>query len=136
MNDSADALHSELWSRGVEVADQQPTPISALFLASLNEVIDLHEKRITLGIYYRLPGIIWVVLFGLASLALAMGGYDGGLSGSRRIIAVTLSATVAFSVVLLLVVALDRPHQHLSSTSQAAMLDVQESMRRSMQSQP
>jgi hypothetical protein len=120
----------------VAFADRHPTPVAALVVQSLNEVIDLHEKRITVGIHYRLPGIIWMTLYGVAFLALAMGGYDGGLSGSRRIITITLSTAVAFSVVLLLVVALDRPHQHLSSTSKTAMLDLQESIRRSMQSQP
>jgi hypothetical protein len=103
---------------------------------SVNNVIDLYEKRITLGMHYRLPGIIWMVLYGLAILAMAMGGYDTGVSGSRRVIAVKLSVSLAFSAVLLLVVALDRPHQHLSSTTQAAMLDLREDMRRSMESQP
>ena len=88
-----------------------------------------------MGIHYRLPAIIWVVLLGLAILAMAMGGYTTGLSGSRRLIAITLAAALAFSVVLVLVVALDRPHHRLSSVTQAAMLDLQESIRRSMQSQ-
>jgi hypothetical protein len=35
-----------------------------------------------------------------------------------------------------LVVRLDRPELHISTAMQAAMLDVQEDIRRSMQSQP
>ena len=93
----SEELQSDLWSKAVAIADQQPTPISALFLQSLNELIDMHEKRITVAIHHRLPVDIWTMLYGLAILALAMGGYDFGLSGSRRLIVVTVSAAVAFS---------------------------------------
>ena len=54
---------------------------------------------------------------------------------SRRIIAITLSTAAAFSIVLLVLVGLDRPLQHLT-VSQAAMFDLQEDIRRSMKSQP
>lgn len=105
-------------------------------MQSLNELIDMHEKRITIGIHYRLPGTVWMALYGLAIIAMAMGGYDNGVSNSRRVIGITLSAAVAFSVVLVLVTALDQPHQHLSTTTHAAMIDLQDDIRRSMQSQP
>ncbi len=136
VNDRAGAIQNVLWSRAVTFADQQPTPISALFVDSVNQLIDLYEVRITLTFGYRLPGIVWPVLTGVAILAMAMGGYATGLTGSRRFIAITLSAAMAFSVVLLLVVSLDRPHQHLARTTLPAMLDLQESIRSSMQSQP
>ncbi len=132
----SEELQSDLWSKAVTIAGQQPTPISALFVQSLNELIDIHEKRITIGIHYRLPGFTWMVLYGLAILAMTMGGYDTGLYGHRRVIVISLSAAVAFSVVLALVVALDRPQQNLSTITQAAMIDLQEDIRRSMQSQP
>lgn len=126
-------LQRDLWSKAVTIADQQPTPISALFVQSLNELIDIHETRITVGIHNRLPGFTWMVLYGLAILAMVMGGYDTGLYGRRRVIAITVSAAVAFSVVLALVIVLDRPQQHLSMTTQAVMIDLQEDIHRSMQ---
>lgn len=131
----SEQLHNELWSIAVEIAAQTPNPMTALFVQSLNDLIDLHEKRITLAIRYRLPKIIWLVLYGLAIIAMAMGGYDSGFAGGRRIIGITMTAEVAFSVVLLMVVTLDRPHQHLSTTTQAAMLDLQEHIRSTMESQ-
>jgi hypothetical protein len=135
-DDRAEAIQNDLWSRAATFAVQQPTPISALFVDSLNQLIDLYEMRITLTFRYRLPGIIWPVLFGVAILAMAMGGYATGLTGSRRFIAITLPAALAFSVVLLVVVSLDRPQQHLARTTLPAMLDLRESIRSSMQSQP
>ncbi|MDJ0958673.1 MAG: hypothetical protein QNI91_17535, partial [Arenicellales bacterium] len=134
--DKSEKLQNDLWSKAVTIANQQPTPVSALFLQSLNELIDMHEKRITVGIHHRLPIEIWTMLYGLAILALAMGGYDSGLHGSRRVIAITVTAAVAFSVVLTLVIALDRSHHRLSASIDAPMVDVQEDIRRSIQSQP
>jgi hypothetical protein len=132
----SEELHNDLWSRAVAIAAKQPTPISALFLQSLNELIDMHEKRITVGIHHRLPAEVWTMLYGLAILALTMGGYDSGVSGSLRLITITLSAAVAFSVVLTFVISLDRSHHRLSTSMQAVMLDVQEDIRRSLQSKP
>lgn len=134
--DASEKLQGDLWSRATAIADQRPTPISALFVQSLNEVIDIHAKRITLVHHYRLPGTIWMVLYGLAILAMAMGGYDTGMSGSRRTVSITLAAALAFSVVFTLVITLDRPHQHLSTATQAAMIDLQEDIRLSMQGTP
>lgn len=85
-----------------------------------------------MGIHYRLPGIIWMVLYCLAILAMAMMGHDTGLSGSRRLIVMPPLVALAFSIVLLAVVALDRPHQLLSMATQAAMFHIQEEIRRSM----
>jgi len=134
--DESEKLQDDLWSTAAAIADRHPTPISALFVQSLNEVIDIHAKRITLVHHYRLPGTIWMLLYGLAILAMAMGGYDTGLSGSRRAVSITLAAALAFSVVFTLVIALDRPHQHLSTATQAAMIDLQEDIRRSMEGSP
>ena len=134
--DSSEKLQNDLWARATEIAERYPTPISALFVQSVNEMIDTHAKRITLLIRYRLPETIWIVLYGLAILAMAMGGYDTGISGSRSTVSVTLAAALAFSVVFTLVIGLDRPHQHLSTATQAVMIDLQEDIRLSMQDSP
>ncbi len=131
----SEQLHDELWLRAVKIAAQTPTPGTALFVRSLNDMINLHKKRITIAIRYRLPKIIWLVLYGLAIIALAMGGYESGFSLGRRIFSISLAGAVAFSVVLLMLVALDRPHQHLSKTTQSAMLELQEHIRHKIESQ-
>ena len=96
--DQLEELQSSLWSKAITVADQQPT--SRLFVQSSNTLIEAHTKWITLNVHYRLPGIIWLVLYGLAILAMAMGGYDTGASDSRRVIAVTMAGALAFSIML------------------------------------
>ena len=136
--DQAEEIHNDLWSRAVDIAAQQPTPISALFVQSLNDVFDLHETRITVGINYRLPGIVWLTLYGLAvlGLGLGLGGYEIGLTSNRKLISAGFLTAVAFSVVILLEISLDRPHQQLASIIHLATIDTHANIQCSMQSQP
>jgi len=133
--EKSEALQSIMWSRAVTVADQQPTPISALFLQSLNQLIDTHATRVTLGIHYRLPGSILIVLYGLTIITMVMGGYGSGLSRYHHVTTLTLLTSLVFSVVLTLVVVLDRPWPRLASVTQEAMIDVQKVMHPPIQSQ-
>jgi hypothetical protein len=54
-------LQDELWSHATAAAEQVPAPIAALFITSANELIDLHSKRVNLGIRNRVPISIWAV---------------------------------------------------------------------------
>ncbi len=133
--DRSEELHSELWSKAVSSIAQQPTLLSRLFINSMKDLIELHTKRINSGLYRRIPGIVWVVLYGVAVLAMIMGSYEVGASGSRRITTITLATALAFSSVIFLAIVLDRPLQHLAKPSQAALIDLQDKIRRSINSQ-
>jgi hypothetical protein len=133
---ASEKLQGVLWSTAAAIAYRNPTPISALFVLSLNELIDAYGKRITVGFRYRLPGVVWVMLYGLAFLAMVMGGYEIGRSGSRRVEVVTLATALAFSVVFALLVAMERPGQYLSTATQEVLIDLQEDIGRSMQGTP
>jgi hypothetical protein len=129
MKDRLDELQSDLWSNAVVVGGQKPT--GRLFVQSVNKLFEMDRKWITLSIYYRLPGIIWTVLYGLAILAMMMGGYDSGASDSRRAMAASMVAALGFSVVLVLLIALDRPSPDVT---QSVMINLQEDIRSSMRS--
>lgn len=133
--DRSKELQVELWSRAVAIAVQNPTPVSALFLQSVNELIDLHQRRVTVGLHDRMPTIFWGALYSLTVLAMLVGGYDAGLIGRRRSITTLIAVALAFSVVLLLIVALDRPLHQFSIVSQAALLDLQQDIQRSLRAQ-
>ena len=117
------------------IANHNPTPITALFLQSVNEVIDMHEKRVTVSVSHRMEAIFWITLYGLTVFAMFAAGYDAALKGGRHAIKSVLMVAVAFSIVLTLVVTLDRPRQDLSPVTQAALIDLQNDIRHSMQLQ-
>jgi hypothetical protein len=124
----AEALQSQLWTRAVAVGQQHPGSIVVgLFVESLNEVIDLHAKRVTAGLRNRIPATIWVVLFTSAVLSLGAMGYHSGLVGTARSLAV-LAVAFAFSAVIALVVDLDRPQEGTLRVSQQALVDLRQSM--------
>jgi hypothetical protein len=98
-----------------------------LFVQSLNEVIDLHAKRVTAGLRNRIPAAIWVALLTIATLSLAAMGYHGGLVGTTRSLAILVVA-VSFSAVIALIADLDRPQEGSLTVSQQALIDVRQSM--------
>ena len=119
-----------LWAQAIAAADKNPGSImTGIFIQSLNEVIDLHAKRILVGMRSRIPVVIWVGLFGLATLGMAAVGYQAALSATRRSPAM-LALVLAFAVVLLLIADLDRGQEGLLRVSQQAMIDLQTSMQR------
>jgi len=123
----SEALHELLWSQATSAAEKNPTPITSLFIESLNNVIDMHAKRLLIGIFSRIPLVIWAGLYGLAILGLASVGYQAGLSTTRRSPAM-IALVLAFSVVLLLIADLDRGQEGLLRISLQPLIDLQKSM--------
>jgi hypothetical protein len=123
----SEELQGRLWEQAVIVAEKKPTPITGLFIQSLNELIDLHAKRVTLGVRNRIPLTIWAALYFTAILAMVGVGYHEGLTSATRTLA-ALVLVVTFSGVLWLLADLDRPHEGLIKVSQQAMIDIRKSM--------
>lgn len=124
----SEELHNRLWSLAIAATEKDRSPITGLFVQSLNEVIDLHAERVMAGVRSRVPGVIWIVLYLLAILAMVMMGYHAGLANSRRSIAV-IALILGFSSVLFLIADLDRPGQGSLRVSQQSMIDLRNSMK-------
>ena len=121
-------LQNQLWSKGVAAAEKNPNSImTGLFLQSLNETIDLHAKRVFVGLHSRIPFSMWLALFGLTLLGTASIGYQAGLSATRRSPEMPI-LILAFACVLFLIVDLDRGHAGFLQVSQQSMADVLKSM--------
>jgi hypothetical protein len=124
----SEELHARLWAHAVAVGEKNPGSIVVgLFIASLNEVIDLHAKRLALGVRNRIPGTIWAALSFVAIIGTSVMGYHAGLAGSGRSLAL-LALVLAFSAVVTLIADLDRPQEGLLRVSQQTMIDVQKTL--------
>jgi hypothetical protein len=123
----SEALHELLWTQASAAAKSQSSIMTGLFIQSLNNVIDLHARRLLIGIRSRLPVVIWAGLFGLAMLGMTAVGYQAALSGTRRSPAM-LGLVLAFAVVLFLIADLDRGQEGLLRVNQQALIDVQRTM--------
>jgi hypothetical protein len=121
-------LQDQLWAQAIVLGEHNPTSIVVgLFVQSLNEVIDLHAKRVAAGLRNRIPGTIWGALFVVAVLSLAAMGYHAGLSRTSRSLA-ELAVAITFSAVIGLIADLDRPQEGSLKVSQQALMDLQQSM--------
>lgn len=122
-------LQNQLWALTVPIARNHPDSIVVgLFVQSLNDVIDLHSKRLTAGVRNRIPLAIWAALYGIAIFSFAAMGYHSGLTGTNRSL-VILAVAFTFSVVIGLIADLDRPQEGILKVGQEALLDLRQSMK-------
>ena len=119
-------LHAKLWSITEELARASPeSVVLSLFIDSLNETIDLHEIRVTAGIYARVPPTILFILFFGSILTLGTVGYSAGLTRRRSPVTTTVLILI-LGAVITLVLDLDRPQGGLLKVNQQPLLDLQE----------
>ena len=123
----SEGLHKQLWSQAVAAAQKERSPMTSLFMSSLNDVFALHEKRVTAAFYNRIPIAIWIGLYVLLMLAMSVVGYYEGMSGTRRTLAF-FGMVLAFSTVFALVADIDRPGRGLLEVNQQSMMDLRKSM--------
>jgi hypothetical protein len=124
----SEAVQAQLWARTVPIAQKTPDSIvTGLFVQSLNDLIDLHAKRVTASVRNRIPLAIWVSLYGVTMLSFSVLGYHAGLVSTRRSFAI-LPVAVTFAVVIWLIADLDRPQEGALTVSQEALIDVRKSM--------
>lgn len=120
-------LENELWDVAREVAAADPHSLPAsLFTSAMNDVIDMHEKRVR-SVEDRVPDAVIFLLFAVSTLALGQVSYSSGLRGRRNEIA---NVTFAFVIALVLVVILDidRPRRGFVQVSEESMVRLQQSL--------
>jgi hypothetical protein len=121
-------LQGRLWTIATNATTQDPRSVPAgLFAASLNEVIDVSEERVT-AFYNHVPEPVLALLIAVSCGALGYIGYGSGLAGRRRLLS-TILFSVLSVMVLLIVLDIDRPREGLIQVSQGAMLRLQESLK-------
>lgn len=124
----SEVIQNQLWAHAVALARaDMNSDIGALFVESLNELIDLHTSRATVALQYRIPPVIWAVLFALTILSMGGVGFQFGILG-RFSIAVNLILAVSFALVIFLIADLDRATTGLLKVSQAPMLELQQKL--------
>ena len=121
-------IHQQLWAQVSAAAHEQRDDITALSVQSINDLINMHQTRFMGGVRARIPGVVWIGLAIITLLTMLTLGLPLGLSGKRRILAVVL-LSLAFGVLITLIVDLNRPQGGLIRVGQGPMIDLQESMK-------
>jgi len=124
---AAQQKHSELWalaSAGV-AADAAPAR-SGLYVQSLNELIDVFDKR-RAELARHVPEVVLIVLFGTFLLAGSVVGFACGVGGHRPPI-VTYMMVALIVVVVFLILDLDRPRRGLILVSQQSLVELRDAV--------
>lgn len=121
-------LQAEFWQRAVAYGQKEPSPVrSGLLLQALNQVIDLDAAR-WMAFQNQVPETV-IYAIGLVSLLAAMiVGYTFGLAGRRQIFSMGM-LVLAITLVLIVIIDLDRPREGLIRVSQQPMIDLQRQLR-------
>ncbi len=115
-----------MWAHTALVG-QKSSDVIALYVDSVNKMIDLRTERVMLRERSRIPGVFWAVLYAVTILSLATMGYHGGVAGTNRS-PVTIAVAIAFSAIILLIADLDRPGEGVINVRQQAMIDLRDSL--------
>jgi hypothetical protein len=124
-------IHQLLWKQVRTAAKTQPNTNTSLMVQSVNEIIDMHEKRVTAGLRDKIPMSIWFVLFVISVMAMLTIGIELGISGSRKLI-VIVPMMLAFGALTTLIVELNRPQDGLLKVGQESMISLQKSMEKDL----
>ena len=124
----SDRTHRELWSMAVVNARKDMnSDVAALYIESLNDLVDIHRLRLTIGLQSRVPTPIWLVFYALVILGMFGVGYQTAIAGSWRTLAAPILA-LSFSLVITLIAELDRKRSRYIPVPQDAMKNLLDRM--------
>ena len=118
-------LQRELWAHTVAVAKEAPTPITATFINTLNDTIDLDATRLN-ALRARVPVAVWMLVLVVAAASCYASGYSAGASGARTSFS-NVMLPLLIAVVVTLISDFDRPRQGMVGISQQPLLDLKAS---------
>jgi hypothetical protein len=105
----------------------------ALYISTVNDLVDNYNHRITISLEYRIPVAILWVLFIIAFLSMLALGYQFGISGKGSF-RINLLLAIVFAVVMFLILSLDRPETGVAKMNQKPMLTLQHQLQVMQQS--
>lgn len=121
------SLQDRLWKQAAAVAPQAPVPpITGLYLQSLNEMFDAYSSYMA-EVLRHVPHLVLMLLFGAFVVTGVIIGFLAGLSGHRPA-RVTFMMIAVVSLLMYMVMDLDRPHRGIIQVSSQSLLDVKASI--------
>ena len=114
------------YTEGLAALDRN-SEIYSLYTSSVNDLVSNYNQRITMGIEYRIPTPVYVVLFIITFLSMLAFGYHFGIYGKGGF-KLTLLFAVIFAVVIFLILILDHPEMGILKVNQKPMLKLHEQL--------
>ncbi len=119
------AIQQQLWDIAVEnVLAGDNSDISAMYVESINDMINVLAERVSVAGQIRMPTGLWVALYTLVLLGMFAVGYQTANAASRRTWMMLVLA-FSFSIVVVMIAALDAPQRGYLPVSQRPLTELQ-----------
>jgi hypothetical protein len=109
-------IQEQLWTDAASVSQTDRSAVTAVYINSLNETIDLHEKRIA-ALENRVPQAVWLLIISISVLAV----FTRGLTLTSRFWLTLILIPITIAIVVALIADLDTPSSGLIRLDQRAM---------------
>ena len=124
----SETVQDAIWNEVVKVVEKNQSPTTALFIQSINQILDLHEERLLALVWTRIPDLLWTILYLLTALGIGALGYQYGLSKTRHM-PIYPALILGFAVIFYLIADLDRPFEGIVKVGQNPMIKLQEKLK-------
>jgi hypothetical protein len=122
---SSGIMQRQLWDLAVVNARKDMnSDVAALYVESLNEVINIHGLRMARGFQAKTSSGLWIALYTLLFFSMLSIGFQTAIAGSSRTLATGILA-ISFTVVFVLIASLDQPRNGFFKVSQQPLINVQ-----------
>jgi hypothetical protein len=115
--DRSKEIQERLWQGVIEITKNDRSSVTGMYMSSLNQMIDLHEKRIS-GLENRIPRAVWYLIFSVAIIA----ALTRGLTIGRRFWLTLILVPLTIAIIVALVADLDTPSSGLIRLDHGAMM--------------
>ena len=127
---SSKLIEPQLWALARELTVQGSSPvITSLFIQSLNDVININQKRLAAQDNH-VPEVVIYLLFAVTLGALGFIAYGYGLTGERRHVS-TMIFALLITAVLTIILDLDQPRHGLIRVGDESLLRLKDTLERS-----
>ncbi|GLS91227.1 hypothetical protein GCM10007916_22960 [Psychromonas marina] len=124
-------IQDKLWKLAISHYQITPSLGSTLYIEALNEMFDIHTTRANKALKSRIPFVIWFALALLTLFVMILTGMQIAKHEQRKILLTTVPFALAFSVILTLIVELDRPTRSVLAVGQDPLIELQHSFQES-----
>ena len=120
-------LQDRMWAEAVAAAAERPSPITASFIVSLDQTIDLEARRIAAK-RNHVPGAVWLLLLCVAGCGLWLVSYQAGTSGRHSILE-RFVFPILVAIVIAIITDIDTPRGGMISLDERPLLELNETLR-------
>lgn len=127
INTSTERLASDLWSAVQATAVTKPTPLTAVVVSGMNEVLDL-QGYAQAALWNRIPTAAWILMVAIGMACNMLGGFNARQGTSKRSWFFVLPGIVA--IAFFLIADMDSPRRGVIQVRPENLISLSTSLQR------